>query len=762
MIPLPLFIYMKRFVYIKVILLLLGSQSLFSQELHDYGFVKSPSINILRPDSVPFLYPLAGGMNSMQFGWVDFDRDGMKDLIAFDVHGTRVLPFLHKEEGNRYEYAPQYAHLFPPMKGFMQLIDFDKDGKEDIFTYYEAGIKVYRNVSDTMLKFELFTEQILSVYNQGQNPINLFCTEGDYVVIEDLDGDGDLDILAFWSLGKYVDYHKNRSMEIYGNLNHLEFELEDRCWGRFSENDEYNAITLNDKCGRKALKTHRHTGSTMLTLDENGNGLPDLLLGDMDYPNLILLTNGGNLDSAHMISKDSLFPSYDTPVQLYSMPCPVLMDVDNDGLEDLLVSPYDLALTKSENKESVWYYKNVGTQQNPHFTLQTKSFLQEEMIDLGSGAYPVFHDMNGDGLLDLIIGNYGYYDSTTTNGYSITCHYSASIAYFKNIGTKSNPVFLLVTEDLADLRRLGYTSLIPSLGDINGDGKPDIILGTSTKNLIYLENNSASSDMLAFMPPVTNYKSISVPEYAAVQLFDLDNDGLLDLIVGARRGMISYYRNTGTVNSPAFVFVTDSLGKVNVRDFDNSYFGYATPCFFRTNTGETRLFVASEKGAIAYYKNIDNNLNGTFTLELDELFFVVDNNKIFPIKEGIRTAVTVGDIDNDGYPDLIVGNYAGGIAFYKGVQPPDKSVRITDIVSVASPMQIFPNPVNDIIHFKITSFTGVKHVYIYDMLGRCKLQKTVDNEVSGELDVSAFAGGFYVVRFVLEDGTFLVKKFIKQ
>ena len=750
---------MKKLLLINVFFIYLVHQGLFSQERHDYGFVKDISIEILRADSAPFLYPYAGGMNSMQFAWLDCNMDGAKDLIAFDVHGYRVLPFLSTAGG--YEYAPQYAHYFPPLKGFMQLIDFDKDGKEDIFTYHQAGIMVYRNVSDSVLKFELFTQQILSVHNPGQNPVNLFCTEGDYVVIKDLDGDGDLDILAFWSLGKYVDYHINKSMERYGNCRYLEFELIDRCWGKFSESGEDNTIILNDNCGRKSMKSHRHTGSTMLAFDENGNGLQDLLLGDMDYPNLVLLTNGGSPDSAHIILKDSLFPSYSTPICLYSMPCPMLMDVDGDGLEDLLVSPFDLTFVRSENKESVWYYKNTGTTQNPYFSLQTKSFLQEEMIDFGSGAYPVFYDMDNDGLLDLLVGNYGYYDSTTNEEYFITCHYSASVAYFKNIGTKSTPVFLLITEDLADLRKLGYTSLIPAAGDINGDGKPDIILGTATNGLIYLENSSTSSDSLTFSPPAMVYNSLPVPNYAAVQLFDLNNDGLLDLIAGSKSGRISYYRNEGSASLPDFILQTDSLGKVNVRDFNNSYFGYAAPCFFRTNNGETRLFVASEKGAIAYYKNIDNNLNGTFALELSELFFV-DNNKAFPIKEGIRTAIAVEDINNDGYLDLLVGNYSGGIAFYKGITPPDRSLKTANIINIKSYLQIFPNPANDLLHFNLISDLGIKYVYIYDMLGRCMLQKAFNNEMYGNLDVSSCVNGVYVVKFVLEDEAFIIKKFIKQ
>ena len=754
---------MQKAIYF-IFILTLGCFNLLSQTLHDYGFVKDNSIPVYVSDSNRLNYPWAGGMNSMKFAWLDCNFDGQKDLIAFDAHGNRILPFL--KNGNSYEYAPQYAHHFPNVTGFMQLIDFDGDGKEDIFTYGGAGIKVYKNISDTILKFELFNELLSSVYISGGIPINLFCTETDYVVIKDMDGDGDMDILAFFSLGKYVHYHKNISMEKYGNRNYLEFEIEHHCWGYFSENDEYNAITLNDTCADERTKAHRHTGSTMLAFDENNNGAYDLLLGDMDYPNLMLLTNGGTSNHAHIIAKDSLFPSYDVSVELYSMPCPSLLDIDDDGLEDLLVSPFDIRLTKSENKESVWLYKNTGTPQQPHFSLQTKSFLQDEMLDFGSGAYPVLYDMDGDGLLDLLVGNYGYYDSTTSDGFSITCHYSASIAYFKNIGTTQQPTFSLITDDLAELRHLGYVSLIPSVGDLNGDGKPDILLGTEKNNLIYLENNSISADMITFASPIFNYQSLQMPEYAAAQLFDLDKDGLLDLIVGGRRGMMSYYKNTGTSSMPAFTHQTDTLGKINVRDFDVSYFGYATPCFFRTNSGETRLFIASQKGDIAYYKNIDKNIDNhleeAFEAELERMFFVADE-KAYPIKEGVRTAIAVADINNDGYLDLLVGNYAGGLSYYKGISPPDKSIHIVamkekEIQQIT--LEIFPNPVNEQLYFRANPQTEFIDASFYDMLGVCRLHVNIEGK--DFINTSALSSGLYAVRFTTKNGVSVTKKLVKQ
>jgi hypothetical protein len=379
------------------------------------------------------------------------------------------------------------------------------------------------------------------------------------------------------------------------------------------------------------------------------------------------------------------------------------------------------------------------------------------MIDLGSGAYPVLYDMNGDGLLDLIVGNYGYYDSTTSDGYNISCHYSASIAFFKNTGTATQPQFSLITEDLGGLREKGFLSLVPAMADLNGDGKPDLLLSTTTGDLIYLENNSIG-ETVSFAQPVFNYQSLKLHDFAAIQLFDLDKDGLADLIVGDKMGLFQFYKNIGTSTLPNFVLQKDTLGGIIIRD-DRSFFSYATPCFFRTQTGETRLLVASEQGTISYYKLIDNNIYGKYNLEIAEQFFM-QNDFPYPIREGIRTAVAATDINNDGYMDLIIGNFAGGLSFYKGILPPEKTVSIPEIVlQSGNTIIIYPNPVQNQLSFQQKQPVTIKEISIYDMLGRNCF--TVFEHVE-TVDVSSLPAGMYVLKIVDSEGGRYFRKFVRR
>ena len=109
--------------------------------------------------------------------------------------------------------------------------------------------------------------------------------------IGDLDFDGDLDILTFSIIGNNVEWHKNNSIEDFGDCDSLNFTLEDDCWGDFSENFANNSVTLDD-CSQKKqayIEHAKHSGSTVTALDLNADSFYELLLGDVTFDNIFLL-----------------------------------------------------------------------------------------------------------------------------------------------------------------------------------------------------------------------------------------------------------------------------------------------------------------------------------------------------------------------------------------------------------------------------------------------------------------------------------------
>ena len=198
-------------------------------------------------------------MSNLAFFNIDFDLDGTEDLLAFEKHGIRLLPFLR--QGQQWVYASEYRHCFPELHDWIILKDYDNDGKKDIFTYGLAGIRVFKNTSLEQLSFSLVTEQLTSFYYTSYS--NIYASPDDNLVVADVDHDGDMDILNFWVLGKYVHFQRNYAIENNLANGWLDFRLEDECWGTFSEGTDNNEITLLSYCQSKNEEPTRHVGSTM-------------------------------------------------------------------------------------------------------------------------------------------------------------------------------------------------------------------------------------------------------------------------------------------------------------------------------------------------------------------------------------------------------------------------------------------------------------------------------------------------------------------
>ncbi len=501
------------------------------------------TILLLAAMAHPAQNPWVGGLNACQFGRMDLDGDGRKDLLVFDRHGNRLLCFLNRGGARelRYEFTSEYDHAFPRLTEWVVFADYDGDGREDLFTYSKgwAGIKVFRNTSTTeALGFELVVAPYLTSW-QGGGEVNILATEADYPAMVDLDGDGDLDLLTFGVMGTFLEKHRNLSMERYGHCDSLVFERTDLCWGRVAESEENNVMYLDTCLFGYGLKVeedrNRHRGATVSVRDLTGDGLLDLLLADVDYPGLTLLINGGDSENALMVSQTEQFPP-SMPVQLPSMPVPFFTDVNNDGVDDLLVSPFDPDPMASEGLNSVWLYLNHGTNQYPDYQLYTKSFLQEGMIDVGKGAYPTFLDWDGDGLMDLRVSDF-----------------EGRVTLFRNVGTAQQPVF----EQLSLTGSKGWSA--SCYYDVNHDGLLDRVEGQVNGRLVYYQGNGNGFDLVTDFwgeVDVRDYQA-SYNGYSVPVLFEYH--GQLLLCVGSEQGKLFLYRVSDAVAFEQVDYLWDAI-----------------------------------------------------------------------------------------------------------------------------------------------------------------------------------------------------------
>jgi hypothetical protein len=748
------------------ILLTLSLFSSFSQ----MTFQSNSSIVVIK-NSDTMDIPWAGGFESPQFSCVDLNLDGKEDLLVFDRSDLLVTPLINIGGINeiKYEFAPEYKNKFPKSSGWMLMRDYNNDGKKDIFYSLSGGsVGLERNTSNANLEFtsylnyssvQIYDPKALISY-QFPNLIPIYIPNSDIPAIYDVNGDGDLDILSFGVLGTSIEYHKNYSVETYGNLDTCDFALKNECWGHFLEiGFNSNKLKLLDTCrfnvpnpergkdttrpnGRRpAGNGSRHSGSTTTAFDNNGDHIVDILLGDVSFNNVVMGQNGGTTPDqfSSITSQDTAFPSYDTSINLMLFPATFIEDVDNDGLKDLIVSPNIAEF--SENYNQILFYKNEGTDTIPIFRYKQEKLFEKDVIDLGSKAIPELFDHNGDGLLDLIVSNYGYFNKDSIS-------YECKISLYENIGTINNPVFNFITNDYQSIYglRLGL-SLHPTFGDIDGDGDKDLILGNSEGYLHLLTNTAGPGNTATFTLTTTRIQDdlgnvMDVGQFAAPQLFDYDNDGDLDLIVGKNNGKIRYYENTGTTSAYSFKKITDTLGRVEVNDpiFDpnGTQTGYSTPRFYRNGTS-IELYCGGQRGGVFKYTGI-NPANPRQTFIIDTVL----QNSLY----GKYSVPFVHDFKNDGKLDMILGNNKGGLNLFT------MKLGVLSIKNIELPVNfnLYPNPATESITISIENgLDKNQKLRIIDVSGKLVMESYI-NSTQAILDISKLKKGVYFVTLFTNKG----------
>jgi hypothetical protein len=379
------------------------------------------------------------------------------------------------------------------------------------------------------------------------------------------------------------------------------------------------------------------------------------------------------------------------------------------------------------------------------------------MLDFGAGAYPVTADYNGDGLMDIFTGNFGYYDSSYYDQFLILySDHTSSIGLLENIGTAGQPEFRLENKDFAETSSLGKLNLVPAFGDLDGDGDTDMLLGSKDGGLVFYENTAGPGAPMEMTLRTENYQQIVAGDYTAPALGDVNRDGLLDLLIGKKDGRISYYRNAGSQSEPDFTLVTDFLGEINVTNPDVSLDGYSVPRIF-DDQGENSLLVGSEDGKIFYFRHFYEHLSGVFP-ESDSLFNNLEVQPVDPDR-GYRTAATAIDLDQDGNLEVIAGNFSGGLEYFGKTGKPQVNLSVDENSYTDKRFELYPNPASGYINIIPETNNSPINLLVSDLLGHVLVSATIPSSGPYRLDVSGWKKGIYLVTLGDEE-TFEVRKVI--
>ncbi len=692
-------------------------------------------------------WPFAGGLNNPQPSSADLDNDGDDDLYIFDRLGGAQLAFRTETDGSL-TYAPELTVNFPPLDAWALLRDYNGDGIMDIFAYSDAiidGIMVYQGYYDddnllafNRYQFENASNIIYFPLNNGR--INLFVSSIDIPAFDDLDCDGDLDILTFNISGGYMEFYANQSVERGFGLDSLIYLRKNGCYGGIFESGLSSAVDLASAPGECADPLlgpaepagPRHSGSTLLTFDANGDGIKDLILGDITFSDINLLTNGGTCQQAWYNDQQPFFPTYDVSLDQDFFPAPFYVDFNNDGKRDLLVSPS--AQGNVEDKEVLWYYENTGTDANPVFALQTRTALVEQMIDLGTGARPVPFDYNGDGQLDLVIGNNNDY----AGGGGIAIN-DSQVYLYENTGSPGAPAFTLVDTNYLGLAVFTdvTNSFYPVFGDLDGDGDQDALVGEATGGLLYLENTGGPGQTAVFGQPQFEWMGIDVGLSSVPALADIDGDGLLDLLLGERSGNINYFRNTGTPTVPFFDPSPDAgdnrqqFGGLDLRGPGFST-GYSAPWVIAYGTDSLQVAAGGVIGPVELYGGGISAANPVFSTV---------STALGGINFGTRSTPSFGDWDGDGLLEMAVGNYRGGIQFYDTDIVDSPFVGLADRPLELTGITIFPNPAGEQFRVRGLPTGNTAETRLFDASGRLVRRATLGPGAS--FSVRGLPAGLY-------------------
>lgn len=693
--------------------------------------------------------PFAGGINSTQPNHADLNNDGKKDITLYDQNSETIKTFINVGNAgeSKYQYAPKYAKNFPPIIYYLKLIDYNCDNVADLIHKGSAGFAIYRGYYNNQneLCFSFYKE----LYYPGTfGPVNAYVQPNDIPIVEDLDCDGDLDFASVGVLGSYCPWYKNLQVEDNLPCDSIRIIQGDPCYGKFYGTFNRSFI-LNSSCkggGNTSNKKQRHTGNCLLSIDVDGDGLKDFMNGNISFSDIQLLYNGGSCTNALMTSQDTLFDADGHELEMHSWASPFYFDIDNDNDKDLVFTPHQDNISSADyNVMAV--YRNDGTTAAPNFKWTNDSAFVDQMIDVGSYSHPTFFDYDKDGKTDLFIGGSGYFNTNTLSQVS-------QIAYYRNTSTIGNVSFELITKDFLNLSAQNYSGIYPTFGDITGDGIDDLLLGNDSGKIVVYQNNAINNNATPNFNWLTDsLAGIDVGNYSFPVVYDFNNDGKTDLLIGCEIGTLWLFEDTSSTMTKQLMRIDSAVSGIKTGS-QYYFFSYGVPYVGQVDSSNQEyLLVGTNDGVISRYDSFMNQHNN---------WLRIDSN-MAGIMTAPRAAPAIADVDGDQRPELFIGNQNGGLRLFQFVKNIDSSVGISNTIKNNVPIKLFPNPSTNKLNVQAPiNIQFIENYRILDISGRVILEENQKRNINRTISTQSLNNGLYFIEISFGKNLNAIGKFMKK
>ena len=471
-------------------------------------------------------HPFLGGLNLPRPQLADADGDGDLDLFVQEV-SDQIMYF----ENAGGAANPEYRWVSDAFEGlsvgeWYRFADVDLDGDLDLLAEEPfSHIRYYRNDGGTgPASYVLAADTLVDVAGKP-----IFSDRQNIPNAADIDCDGQLDLL----IGRLT-----------GTITRYEAESPDEDGiPRFRHvTDAFEEIEIV-----AAIQGSRHGANTMALGDVDQDGDHDLFWGDFFEAGLLYIENTGTCARPVLRGTPRPFPLR-APVATSGYNAPALGDTDGDGDVDLVMGVLGGAF--NPNRTTVDNLYHFEQDSDGGFAATTTRLLPA--LDVGSESLPALSDLDGDGDLDLLVSNKIESSSTRTAG----------LYAFENTGTADAPSFAArgVVPGLPEAYHYA-----PAFGDLDGDGDDDLLLGQWRDQVAYYRNDGPGPGLLPRWTLVDSAVAVLTRgRNTTPALGDLDGDGDLDLLVGEASGVFNYYRNEGSPSAPEFQLVSDRFQEIDV------------------------------------------------------------------------------------------------------------------------------------------------------------------------------------------------------